>query len=59
LDDSHGFDNRHLIVNGKQTAQSTYTNTEEIAREAENVGVKVTYGLYAEGTHEYFNIPYK
>jgi oxygen-independent coproporphyrinogen-3 oxidase len=43
----------------KQTAQSTYTNTEEIAREAENAGVKVTYGLYAEGTHEYFNIPYK
>jgi hypothetical protein len=41
----------YLIVNGKQDAQSAYTNTEEIVREAENAGVKVTYRLYEEGTH--------
>ena len=49
----------YLIVNGKQDAQSAYTNTEEMAREAEKAGVKVTYVLYEEGAHVCFNIPYK
>lgn len=49
----------YLIVNGKQDAQSAYTNTEEMVRQAEGAGVKVTYVLYEEGAHVCFNIPYK
>ena len=49
----------YLVVNGKQDAQSAYTNTEEMAREADKAGVKVTYVLYEEGAHVCFNIPYK
>lgn len=49
----------YLVVNGKLDAQSTYTNTEELAREAEAAGVKVTYVLYEEGSHVCFNIPHK
>ena len=49
----------YLVVNGKLDAQSAYTNTEEMAREAEKAGVNVTYVLYEEGSHVCFNIPYK
>jgi len=49
----------YLVVNGKLDAQTTYTNTEELASEAKGAGVDVTYVLYDEGTHVCFNIPYK
>lgn len=49
----------YLVVNGKLDAQTTYTNTEELAREAEAAGVDVTYVLYDKGSHVCFNIPYK
>jgi 2,6-dihydroxypseudooxynicotine hydrolase len=48
----------YLVVNGKLDAQTAYTNTEELAREAEAAGVDVTYVLYEEGSHVCFNIPY-
>ena len=47
------------VVNGKLDAQNTYANTEELAREAESAGVKVTYVLYEDGSHVCFNIPHK
>ena len=49
----------YLVVSGKLDAQSTYTNTEELAREAEAAGVNVKYVLYEDGAHVCFNIPYK
>ena len=49
----------YLVVNGKLDAQSSYVNTEEIAKEAEKAGVAVEYVLYEDGAHVCFNIPYK
>ena len=49
----------YLVVNGKLDAQSSYTNTEELAHEAGAAGVDVKYVLYEEGSHVCFNIPYK
>ena len=49
----------YLVINGKLDAQTTYTNTEELASEAKEAGVDVKYVLYEEGTHVCFNIPYK
>jgi dienelactone hydrolase len=49
----------YLVINGKLDAQSSYTNTEEIATEAKKAGVPVEYVLYEDGAHVCFNIPYK
>ena len=44
----------YLVVNGKLDEQTSYTNTEELAREA-----GAEYVLYEEGNHVCNNIPYK